>query len=108
MPTANGSVNLNLPPSGGPLLSVDTTILPLELVNVLNHAYFLHILATDPEQVLPPGKSLMSVLLRPHAPNGSADGPSSSLHDKVEDMIRKAFWNEVRIDLPLDKRNRTN
>lgn len=104
MLAVNDSVNLTLPPSEGPLLNVDTTILPLELVDVLNHAYFLHILATDPAQVLPPGKSLMSALLRPHTPSGRAEGSSSSLQNTVEDMIRKAFWNEVRIIVPPSAR----
>src|SRR6266702_2563415 len=32
----------------------DHLVLPVELIDILNNAYFLHILATDPAQVLPP------------------------------------------------------
>ena len=77
------------------LYSVDPLVLPRELVDILNHTYFLHVLATDPIKVLPPGKSLLSVLSRPRTTNGPTED-SSSLHDKVEDMVHKAFWNEVR------------
>jgi hypothetical protein len=75
--------------------SFDTLLLPQELVDILNHTYFLHILATEPTKVLSPGKSLISVLSRPHSANGRIEGSSPSLHDKVEDMVHKAFWNEV-------------
>jgi hypothetical protein len=77
------------------LNSIDPLVLPRELVDILNQTYFLHILGTDPTKVLPPGKSLLSVLSRPHFTNGRAEGSSPSLHDKVEDMVHKAFWNEV-------------
>lgn len=46
-----------LPAVQTPLLPVQTTsptVLPLELVQELNHTFFLHLLATDPERVLPP------------------------------------------------------
>jgi hypothetical protein len=75
--------------------SMVTLALPQELVDILNHTYFLHVLATDPVKVLPPGKSLLSVLSRPHLATGRTEGSSPSLHDKVEDMVHKAFWNEV-------------
>ena len=75
--------------------SMVTLALPRELVDILRHTYFLHVLATDPVKVLPPGKSLLSVLSRPHLATGRTEGSSPSLHDKVEDMVHKAFWNEV-------------
>lgn len=85
------------PPIAAPLLpisSVNTTVLPVELVEVLNHTYFLHLLATDPESVLPPGKSLLSVMLQPHAQNRQP-GDLPSLHDRVKDLVHRAFWDEV-------------
>ncbi|KAH9944701.1 hypothetical protein B0H21DRAFT_877511 [Amylocystis lapponica] len=74
-------------------LPVNTALLPIELVDVLNNAYFLHMLATDPERVLPPGKSLLSALSRPNS--STNDGEPPSLHDRVEDIVHKAFWDEA-------------
>ncbi|KAF7971801.1 hypothetical protein HWV62_19879 [Athelia sp. TMB] len=76
-----------------PQLDVDMTVLPLELVDSLNHAYFLHLLATDPKQVLPPGKSLLSMLSRSEAGKEKVD--AESIQNKVEQMMRRAFWNEA-------------
>ena len=69
------------------------TALPMELYAVLNQAYYLHTLATEPQTLLPAGKSLLSVLSRPHTdqPTGSA------LHDRVETLVHRAFWDEVSI-----------
>ncbi|KAI9572173.1 hypothetical protein HD554DRAFT_2067588 [Boletus coccyginus] len=71
----------------------DHLVLPVELIDVLNNAYFLHILATDPAQILPPGKSLLSVMSRARS---TADGDAKpTLHSKVEDIAHKAFWDEA-------------
>lgn len=76
----------------------DHLVLPVELVDILNNAYFLHILATDPTQVLPPGKSLLSVMSRSHT---SSEGDTKlTLHSKVEDLVHRAFWGEVRTTSP--------
>jgi hypothetical protein len=75
--------------------SIDTLVLPQELVDILNHTYFLHTLATEPTKVLPPGKSLLSVLSHAHSANGRTEGSAPSLQNRVEDMVHKAFWNEV-------------
>lgn len=88
------SVNVKIPNAPErPQLDVDMTVLPLELVDSLNHAYFLHLLATDPKQVLPPGKSLLSMLSRSEAGKEKVD--AESIQNKVEQMMRRAFWNEV-------------
>ncbi|KAI0256132.1 hypothetical protein BJV78DRAFT_1273064 [Lactifluus subvellereus] len=70
------------------------THLPADLLDLLNQAYFLHILANDPSKELPPGKSLLSVLSRPHARQRRDDEPAA-LQQKVEEMIHKAFWDEA-------------
>ncbi|KAI6125732.1 hypothetical protein EV401DRAFT_1061128 [Pisolithus croceorrhizus] len=83
------------PPQGftSRLVSNDALVLPVELVEILDRTYFLHLLATDPEQVLPPGKSLLSTMSRPHA---VAEGdPKPSLRHRVEHMMHKAFWDEA-------------
>lgn len=67
------------------------TALPMELYGLLDQAYYLHMLATEPQTVLPAGKSLLSALLRPHT-----ERPATSvLHGRVEDMVHRAFWDEV-------------
>ncbi|KAI0081305.1 hypothetical protein K474DRAFT_1672050 [Panus rudis PR-1116 ss-1] len=82
------------PPLSAPLLpvsSIGPAILPVELVEVLNHTYFLHILAMEPEKVLPPGKSLLSVMTHPSTHTNDTD----SLKARVEGAIHKAFWDEA-------------
>lgn len=94
-PSSSGSTAS--PQAAHPLPSIYPTILPKELVDILNHTYFLHIIATDPDKVLPPGKSLLSVLSRPHtSSNNHAEGPAAAIQAKVQDMVHKAFWDEVR------------
>lgn len=69
------------------------TALPMELYTVLNQAYYLHTLATDPQTLLPAGKSLLSVLSRPHT-----DQPAgSALHERVETLVHRAFWDEASV-----------
>jgi len=70
------------------------THLPADLLDLLNQTYFLHLLANDPSKLLPPGKSLLSVLSQPNKRQRRDDEPPT-LHDKVEEMIHKAFWDEV-------------
>lgn len=81
-----------------PLPSETPTVLPVELVDLLNQTYFLHILATEPEKALPPGKSLLSVLSRP---SEASRGATSALQDRVHDLVHNAFWDEVRSYLYL-------
>ncbi|KAF8558060.1 hypothetical protein OG21DRAFT_1494356 [Imleria badia] len=70
----------------------DLLVLPVELIDVLNNAYFLHLLATDPTQVLPPAKSLLSVMSGSHS---AADDTKPTLHSKVGDIVHKAFWDKT-------------
>jgi len=70
------------------------TQLPADLLDLLNQAYFLHLLANDPSKVLPAGKSLLSVMSRPHV-RMHGDDELPTLQEKVEEMVHKAFWDEV-------------
>jgi hypothetical protein len=70
------------------------THLPADLLDLLNQTYFLHLLSNDSSKLLPPGKSLLSVLSQPNIPE-RRDNEPPTLHDKVEEMIHKAFWDEV-------------
>ena len=70
------------------------TQLPADLLDLLNQAYFLHLLANDPSKVLPAGKSLLSVMSSPHVMRRGDDEPPT-LQEKVEEMVHKAFWDEV-------------
>lgn len=83
------------PPTSIPRLPfelVNGTLLPTELVDILNQTYFLHILATDPSKVLPPGKSLLSALSHPSS-QSSEEQPT--LKGQVEIAVHRAFWHEV-------------
>ncbi|KAI8975864.1 hypothetical protein BD414DRAFT_467583 [Trametes punicea] len=82
-----------------PLLPVSTTtptVLPLELVQALNHTFFLHLLATDPERVLPPGKSLLSIMTSPRAHARRQEGELPKLEGRIHDYMHKAFWEEAQ------------
>ncbi|KAG5639410.1 hypothetical protein H0H81_002942 [Sphagnurus paluster] len=68
--------------------------LPPELLHALNQAYLLHVLATDPARVVPPGKSLLSMM--PRALPVAHDSP---LHVRVEELVHKAFWDEALVSL---------
>lgn len=70
------------------------THLSADLLDFLNQTYFLHLLANDPSKALPPGKSLLSVLSRPSTQQ-KQDDELPTLQEKVEEMIHKAFWDEV-------------
>lgn len=73
-----------------------STLLPIELVDILNHTYFLHLLATDQSKVIPPGKSLLSMMSKPHARERREDD-LPTLQEKVEEVIHRAFWDEVHL-----------
>ncbi|KAG6915463.1 hypothetical protein DXG01_011367 [Tephrocybe rancida] len=62
-------------------------MLPTEL---LQQAFFLHALATDPTKMLPPGKSLLAMMAR--APPALAP---SAVHARVEHVVHAAFWDEA-------------
>ncbi|KAM6502212.1 hypothetical protein JOM56_002189 [Amanita muscaria] len=71
--------------------------LPLELVDALNQTYFLHLLANEPDKVIPPGKSLLSMLAHSHI---AGDKPESTarmedLEDRIKEAAHKAFWDEA-------------
>ncbi|TFK44775.1 hypothetical protein BDQ12DRAFT_673556 [Crucibulum laeve] len=74
------------------------SILPIEFVQVLNEAYFLHLLATDPEKVIPPGKSLLSMMTHARIEHDEGtEGPDkvAQLTDRVKQVVHRAFWSEA-------------
>lgn len=74
------------------------TLLPNELLEILNQTHFLHLLATDPSKVVPPGKSILSMMskTRTHPQSHGHASEFPTLQEKVEEVIHKAFWDEVR------------
>ncbi|TFY73311.1 hypothetical protein EWM64_g10702, partial [Hericium alpestre] len=70
------------------------TLLPIELVDLLDETYFMHLLATDPAKVVPPGKSLLSMMTQREV-REHKEGELPSLQEKVEEVIRRAFWDEA-------------
>lgn len=96
-PTSRYSV-VTPPPLSAPLfppIEGVTTILPAGLIEVLNYSYFLHLLVTDPDRVLPQGKSLLSVMAKPNSMRREGE---PKLRSRVQDIVHKAFWDEVRPD----------
>ncbi|KZT26777.1 hypothetical protein NEOLEDRAFT_1062218 [Neolentinus lepideus HHB14362 ss-1] len=69
--------------------------LPPELCDVLNQVFYLHVLANEPERILPPGKSLLSMVARPHAQAEHGSDGVHNLRARVEDIVRRAFWDEA-------------
>ena len=86
------------PPLSAPLFPPTagvTTVLPTGLIDILNYSYFLHLLVTDPGRVLPPGKSLLSVMAKPQSTRHE-EMELPELKDKIQGVVHKAFWDEVR------------
>ena len=84
-----------------------TLLLPSELHEQLNHVAFLHTLVTSPKRVIPPGKTLRAALAGADAQralrtsNGASSEPDGASHptvtlqEKVEEIVHRAFWDEV-------------
>jgi hypothetical protein len=74
-----------------------TTLLPPDLISAVNHAYFLHLLATNPKHVVPPGKSLISIVTHEKLGDGWRDNrdPKAKLQQRVAQTMHAAFWDSV-------------
>ncbi|PPQ63473.1 hypothetical protein CVT24_005130 [Panaeolus cyanescens] len=80
------------------LNDASASILPLELVQSLNQAYFLHLLVTEPSKVIPPGKSLLSMMQHANfqVPGEvKQDDKSKEILERVTNVAHKAFWDEA-------------
>lgn len=76
------------------LQNKDPIFLPKELMDRLQHAYFVHVLTTEPSKILPPGKSILSMMTQSRGrPKRSEEVPT--LQEKIEHIAHKAFWDEV-------------
>jgi len=75
------------------------TALPLELIDALNQTYYLHLLVTDPHKVIPPGKSLLSMMTHVNLKKADQD-QQDNIREKTIDLVKeaahRAFWNDVR------------
>ena len=84
------------PPFSTPLLRMsipEDTAIPGPLLMAIDAAYLFHLLARDPQKVLAPGKSLLSVLA------GLNLMVTRTLESPSEKFVRKtmhqAFWDQV-------------
>ncbi|KAF9529390.1 hypothetical protein CPB83DRAFT_789917 [Crepidotus variabilis] len=74
-------------------------LLPAEIVESIQHTYFLHLLVNDPNKVVPAGKSVLSMMQ--HAdfrlPEDQAEkkDEETALLERVKDAAHKAFWTEA-------------
>lgn len=74
-------------------------VIPSSMVATLDGAYLFHLLARDPQQVVPPGKSLLSVL---SGLNWRVTHPPESTTEKsVRKTIHQAFWDQALETLSL-------
>lgn len=73
------------------------TLLPPDLVSEVNHAYFLHILATNPKRVIPSGKSLISIVTQEKLGDSWLDDRDQKpkLEHRVAQSMHAAFWDSV-------------
>lgn len=72
--------------------------LPVELIHALNQTYFLHLLANDPDKVIPPGKSLLSMLAHSHVAfqdRGEVHAGNDAIRERIRLVAQRAFWDEV-------------
>ena len=63
----------------------------MSLLDLIAQTHFLRVLLTDPESVIPPGKSLLSVLTDT---NFNKETEAPILHT-VTQVAHRAFWSEV-------------
>ena len=61
------------------------------LLDLIEQTHFLRMLLTDPDRVIPPGKSLLSMLTNAKI-NEEKD---SAILDGVTQVAHRAFWGEV-------------
>ena len=61
------------------------------LLDLIEQTHFLRMLLTDPDSVIPPGKSLLSMLTNAKF-NEAKD---SAILDGVTQVAHRAFWGEV-------------
>lgn len=70
---------------------------PSEFNALLNDAHLLHLLATRPHLVLPPGKSLVSVFSSAISPHADPGNSKNALEQKISKMVKDSFWLEVSL-----------
>jgi hypothetical protein len=72
-------------------------VFPLELVQEMNQAYFLHLLARNPEEVLPPGKSLISIATQEKLGHRTRENENekADVQEQVAKAMHAAFWDVV-------------
>ena len=84
------------PPLSAPLLRMSISegaVIPSSLIMVLDAAYLFHLLARDPQKVVAPGKSPLSVLAGLNLMvTRTLESPPEKFARKA---IHQAFWDEV-------------
>lgn len=64
------------------------------LLDLIEQTHFLRMLLADPDRVVPPGKSLLSMLT-------NAKEKDSAILDGVTQVAHRAFWDEVCSNAPV-------
>ena len=87
-------------PTAGPFIG-----LPHELLDSMNQIFFLHRLATEPEKVVPPGKTLLSMMIHSQMNSENEKKKPENLLEQVQEAAHRAFWNEVRFSAQISGRH---
>lgn len=88
------------PPLSAPILQMSVpegAVIPSSLIMTLDAAFLFHLLARDPQKVVAPGKSLLSVLAG--IKQAVTHPPESTFEESVGKTMHQAFWDEVNIRL---------
>ena len=67
------------------------------LLDLIEQTHFLRMLLTDPDRVIPPGKSLLSMLTNAKL----NEEKESAILDGVTQVAHRAFWDEVCSNAPV-------
>ncbi|KAF8897040.1 hypothetical protein CPB84DRAFT_1927530 [Gymnopilus junonius] len=69
------------------------------LIDALNQTYFLHLLRHRAQKVIPPGKSLLSMMTQANFKASDDDKPKQNeqaqIAGRVREVAHQAFWNEA-------------
>jgi hypothetical protein len=90
------------PPLSAPVLQMSVpegAAIPSSLIMTLDAAYLFHLLAQDPQKVVAPGKSLLSVLAG--IKQAVTHPPESTFGESVGKTMHQAFWDQVKFRLRI-------
>ncbi|KAF8530450.1 hypothetical protein BU17DRAFT_35825 [Hysterangium stoloniferum] len=90
------NLSITMPPNSQSIPPLHYPNLSPELLEKVNEVNLLHALATHPSNVLPPGKSLLSIFSsRSRERDGVNPSQHQALKEQVSEVVTRAFWDEA-------------